>query len=262
MMNRRQILKFAGGIAGTVILEGCAPRNLVERVGYLESQLRLAEQREENIDRIYYELPNHVYTLDSLVKIKEGGEEFERYVRGVVIDRKIYTVAHLLRVDFITRVIAQNGAGFKIKGTFMPTILSQEVFLKEKKLEAVVIDFDRDVAVFNLPENLILPDFPAKPNPNLKLGQEVYLIGNPGDIGVNIRHGRISDLDGYKGGRLNRDSIFGLDISIFAGDSGSPIVNSNFELVGLCSYRFSIGKLDYSSQLSYGIKIGEFLKYS
>jgi len=143
---------------------------------------------------------------------------------------------------------------------YFPKVLSQETFLMKEKLERVVVDAKNDVAIFNLPENLVLPGFPAKPISNIIWG-EVFLIGNPGNFGLNIRHGRVSDLDGYND-VLDRNSVFGLDVGVFVGDSGSPIVNSSFELVELCSNGPSFEGKKHSSPLGYGVKISEFLKYS
>ena len=73
-------------------------------------------------------------------------------------------------------------------------------------------------------------------------------------MGCNIRQGKITDLDGLTIEDQTSKSLFGTDINIVPGDSGCPVVNSNFELLGLCSARVF-------GHFSYIVRIGEFLKY-
>ena len=128
--------------------------------------------------------------------------------------------------------------------------LSQNTFLNGKKLEKVVVDDESDVAVFELPNDLKLPNFPAKPSLNINLGDEVFIIGNPGLNGIIIRRGSVSDLDGVN----NENSFFGIDIPVVPGDSGGPVVSMDFELLGLGYGNVSMG-------FGYVKRIGEFLKY-
>jgi len=110
-----------------------------------------------------------------------------------------------------------------------------------------------------LPKELNLPNFPAKPSSRLNLGDKIYIIGNPGLTGINVREDYISDINGTAGENMkelaeNTTDCFGIGKIVISGDSGTPVVNSKFELLGLCKYQFAGG-------LGYVQKIDCYLKH-
>ena len=79
----------------------------------------------------------------------------------------------------------------------------------------------------------------------------------------NTRRGYVSDLDGIKGFSppfKDEKTFFGTDITLYRGDSGCPVVNSNLELLGIGS--FVLADTNNNSGLGYFKRIGEFLKYT
>lgn len=253
-MNRRDVLKGLAGTGGIVFLGSCSPSglSLVRRVENLEYQRQLAEQRVRNIYRIYNELPKHVYVAETITDIRGAKEiNFQKGV-GIVIDGKYLTMTHIINSFYNEEKKRLNESIPPGHQIILPDMLSQEIYLYEKKLEKVVVDDGVDVAIFKLPNDLKLPDFPAKPSLNVNLGDEIFILGNPQLSGMNIRSGYVSDLDGTN--KKNRDSLFGIDIPVVPGDSGCPIVSVDFKLLGL-----GLGTISFG--FGYVKRIGEFLKY-
>jgi len=251
-MNRRDFL-----IAGTAFLGGCGSDGLARRIEALEYQGQLAEQRSRNIRRIYNELPNHVYIVDIVSKLKNDGRSSKDKGAGVVIDGKYLTVSHILIPSWIFK---HRYSSIKIPIEFS----DQKTSLNGKKLEKIVDDSESEVVVFKLPNGLKLPNFPAEPSNEVELGQEVYIIGNPDLRGFNIRRASVSDLDGLdklegeEDSFMNRRSVFGVDTNFIFGDSGCPVVSSDFKLLGLAA--FDISSLGLPG-VGYVQRIGEFLKH-
>jgi len=253
-MHRRNFLKGLAGTVGTVVLESCAPSglSLVKRIGVFEYERKLAKQRAKNIHRIYNELPKHVYPAETETEIR-GVEDIDiQEGAGIVIDGNYLTMAHIINSFY-------DMEGENLNELLPPEMLFQETFLYERKLKKVVVDDKKDVAIFKLPNDLKLPNFPAKPSSNINLGDPVFVIGNPGLRGTNTRRGYVSDLDGLEKLENEKDSteynksVFGIDIYVSPGDSGCPVVSSDFKLLGLVAFDF------YG--LGYVQRIGEFLKY-
>ena len=124
--------------------------------------------------------------------------------------------------------------------------------INDKTLEEIFKDTDRDIAIFKLPKNY------EKQKTKLEIGDsdkldlydEVYLISDPldkifvprkerigsdGDISVKENGSVRWTHDGYMKGRV-------ISSIVIPGESGSPVLNKNGELVGIISPSF----LNYS----------------
>jgi hypothetical protein len=195
-MQRREFLQ----ITGLVLLGGKAVFDICQKeyAKYIEN-------------KIFNELPNYNYLAET---ITNDNENYSNKGYGIVINDKYITMAHIINDDEFDT-------------------LNKETFIRETKLERIVVDWEKDVAVFNVPKSLNLKNFPCKVKTNIKLGEKIYLVGNPFLDGTNVRSGRIIDLD-----ELNKElectkGCFGIDIVTISGDSGTSLVNSDFELLGL-----------------------------
>lgn len=181
--------------------------------------------------KIFNDLPKYNYLATTITNDNENLVE-KGY--GIVINNKYITMAHIINDNKFD--------DFK-----------KETFIRGIKLEKIVVDWEKDVAVFKVPKSLNLKNYPCKTKTNIKLGEKVYLIGNPFLDGTNIRSGRIIDLD-----ELNKElectkGCFGVDIITISGDSAAPLINSDFELLGLV--QSTINGLGYIN------KIEHYLEY-
>lgn len=216
MMNRREFLQTTG----LVLLGGKTLFDICQK------------EYEKHIEyKIFNELPKYSYLAKT---ITNNNKNYVDRGYGIVINNKYITMAHIINTDkFDTS--------------------KKETFIKGQKLEKIIVDWENDVAVFNVPKSLNLKNYPCEIKTNIDLGEKVYLIGNPFLDGINIRNGRIIDLD-----ELNRElectkGCFGVDIVTISGDSGMPLVNSDFKLLGLV--QSTINGLGYIN------KIEHYLKY-
>lgn len=216
MMNRREFLQTTG----LVLLGGKTLFDICQK------------EYEKHIEyKIFNELPKYSYLAKT---ITNNNKNYVDRGYGIVINNKYITMAHIINTDkFDTS--------------------KKETFIRGQKLEKIIVDWENDVAVFNVPKSLNLKNYPCEIKTNIDLGEKVYLIGNPFLDGINIRNGRIIDLD-----ELNRElectkGCFGVDIVTISGDSGMPLVNSDFKLLGLV--QSTINGLGYIN------KIEHYLKY-
>ena len=147
-------------------------RTFLKTIGVI-SLTPLVVKAEDFRKRIYKELSNHVYQAESRSKVIVNGNESSQYSRGcgIVYNNNYLTIAHI--IDFKKNISSYLGPlleSYEIKDT--------EVTLINKKLEKIVCDTDTDVAVYRLPKDYSLPDFPAEPATDIELGDEVYVIGD------------------------------------------------------------------------------------
>lgn len=219
IMTRRSFLGIAKG-AFYLALAGS---------GWLSYAQTAHNYRErKNLESVMFELPKHVYVAETTIKMAE--EDEARVIRGcgIIVGKQYITMAH---ITHNVKRYAQTPFGI-LEGED-GTVESKVVKVNGVSLEELVCDTEEDVAVYDA-RDLGLPDFPALPGPMPKLGTEVYIIGNPRLSGTNIRNGIVSDSDGLEGeGSQHTNGCFGISVSLIGGDSGSPVVTKDCELVGL-----------------------------
>lgn len=209
-----------------------------------------------NLHRIYNELPSCIHLAKTTGEIIVSGKQkkVQRTGYGIVLNNMYLTLAHI-------HDISLYGFGKPFSTFRIPDkVKSKKTELYGKELEELVYDTKNDLAIYRLHPNLQnkvkFLSFPCNPSTKISLGEEIYLIGNPRLTGNNIRKGYISDLNGFNGIKKDFDvgkksTFFGIDTMIMPGDSGTPVINANFELLGLCAISF------YG--LGYVKKIGEYL---
>ena len=125
----------------------------------------------------------------------------------------------------------------------------------ETMIESYIKEDGTDIYI-GKPDKFVV-NFPCKPTREFNYGDKVYLIGNPRLRGTNIRKGYISDLDGYGDVLGKAEYTFGIDFPVQGGDSGCPVVNDKFELLGLVKYHVD-NKFGYISKI--GLYLDEIEK--
>ncbi len=208
-------------------------------------------------NRIYHGLSNYIQDVETSGNLKGIGYK-EMKGKGIVTKDRLITCAHITDIGTI-----KQRTPFGIM-KYEADVQNKEVSINGNALEEVVFDKAGDIAVYTnrsplprrpLPEDRSFfmeeENFPCEPSSKRELGDDIYLIGNPILQGLNIRKGKISDLDGF--GKLEiSQKCFGIDINTIAGDSGSPVVSKDFKLLGIVSLNV-VG-------LGYVLKIEEFFK--
>lgn len=211
-ITRRNALYSASILGASFLLNGCEFHCNHEKL--IKQILKEKDEIKKSlIHKIYYELPKHVYIAETIAE----DEEYVREGCGIILNGRYITMAHIIPEE---------------------DVRCRKTMLYGKELEQIILDREDDVAIFNLPYDLNLPDFPAKPSTEIHLGDEIYIIGNPDLTGPNVRPSHISDLDGLNESALflsqqKTKNCFGISSGVIPGDSGTPVVNSNFELLGL-----------------------------
>ena len=187
-----------------------------------------------------YSLTDYIHLAKYSADTEDGKAEFEGM--GFIMDGKYITCNHI-------------PARMKIKTTTTPfgsvedirKIENEEAYIGNIRLTELVRDEKSDIAIYD--SYGYLPDFPCKPCNDINLGDEVYIIGNPGLKGHNIRKSKISDLDGLDGLDVS-DYCFGIGKALIGGDSGTPIVNSDYELLGMNTLT-AFGQLGYATKIKH-----------
>ena len=164
---------------------------------------------------------------------------------GVVVGgRYILTVDH-----------AASQSGIQIPtpfGIMKPPVikLTENTFLRlggsDHLLKAVYRDQPNDIALFELPEGVRPPSFPYAlgNSDDLRVGNYIYVVGNPMNLGVNVREGIVSALHAPK--EISHvdakgENAFMVSNGLVPGDSGTPVIairDGRYELVGLSQGTF------------------------
>jgi len=195
----------------------------------------------ENNDRIY-KLPNYIH-MANYSGDTENGKKITRGM-GFILDGKYITCDHI--PSSLKESVSRTPFGLM---RTIHDIENEEAYLGDIRLTELFRDSDLDLAIYD--SYGYLPDFPCEPNTNINLGDKVYIIGNPGLRGYNIRQAKISDLDGVDNLPMS-DYCFGIDKPLIPGDSGTPTINENYQLIG-------INTLTAFNQLGYITKIEHVL---
>ncbi len=176
---------------------------------------------------------------------------------GVILDgRYILTVEH---------VVVQNEYSVSTPfGTIrvLAEKISEETYFqwKNKKylLRMIYKNKDEDIAILEIPPEVSPPSFPYQigNSDDLRVGNFVYVVGNPLSIGINVREGIVSATKappGLAAAGVKPRHMFMVSNGLMPGDSGSPIIairDGRFELVGI-----SQGTIEQNTRLSWGIRI-------
>jgi S1-C subfamily serine protease len=150
--------------------------------------------------------------------------------QGTIIDDYVITVAHIIDTS-IQREVTPSGHIY-----YNVDVEGEETKIGDSKLERILVDSERDIAVLKLPRDY------QKPNSKVMLGDSsqlkpfdrVYLLGDTLDLIHVAREGIVGN---YEEKIDMNYTIMGMPISVNAnlGDSGSLVINEGGEGVGLLS---------------------------
>ncbi len=117
--------------------------------------------------------------------------------------------------------------------------IEEKTYIDDIELISIIESQETDIAVFQLPEELCKKycNEGVPISSQVYVGLEVFWIGNPGNSGKVLRHGKIgrtdlpvdTPLEGVEG-------AIGLSTYVIPGDSGSPIFNAKGELLGVVQF--------------------------
>lgn len=98
-----------------------------------------------------------------------------------------------------------------------------------------LIDFNIDLGIIILEENLNLPTIPFGNYGNLKVGDTVYCIGYPFRTQTDIvTKGIVSNTSIWIDGYFGDIYMLLVDAAAYPGNSGGAVINNNGELIGIC----------------------------
>ena len=114
------------------------------------------------------------------------------------------------------------------------------VLQRGQELHAELIGFDKltDLAVLKVQANN-LPVIPQKPSLTSQVGDVVLAIGNPLNLGQTVTQGIISATGQSGLSTTSYLEFLQMDAAINQGNSGGALINSNGELVGINSRKFT-----------------------
>jgi len=205
-------LAFAGALA----LSSCS----------VNSDLKL-----ENLRNKIYDIKKNKISLDTITfyKTEPDGLILENNLLGDGVKVKHDGLCYILTADHVVSFHKQ-AIDTPLGVEYYPVIrVSEETYLNGKKLDEIVNDPEKGIAIFkgnDCDDSVQLGD-----SSQLKLLDDVYLIGNPRNGGV--RPGIV----GNERKKAMFMEIYGYSISAnpHFGDSGNPVINHNGEIVGFLS---------------------------
>lgn len=129
---------------------------------------------------------------------------------------------------------------------------------KEYKIKVTGADPDKDIAVIKInvqdSDNLELIPIKLGSNKDIKIGQNVFAIGNPFGQDFSFSMGIISGLHRKTTAPSGRKipEMIQTDTSINPGNSGGPLIDTDGKLVGMCTSTMGIG---VSSGVNFAVSI-------
>jgi S1-C subfamily serine protease len=220
---------------------------------------------------------NHTYLVDpSRMDLKQVMDSFV----------SLYNVTEFKTEDGAIVQKQKSGSGVILDGRFVLTVehvvvqdkytvdsplgeiqvpaekVSEETYFEWKGekvlLRPVYKNPDEDVALLEIVSDVRPPSFPYQigNSDELKVGNFVYVVGNPLSTGMNVREGIVSATKSPSGLTVvgvNPSHTFMVSNGLMPGDSGSPIIavrDGRYELVGI-----SQGTITGNTRLSWGIRV-------
>ncbi|QQG44986.1 MAG: serine protease [Candidatus Sungiibacteriota bacterium] len=244
------------------MLSGCATISLPrdnEPMGYDYTNV-LINRSNFSLER----MADSIISLRTVAEFKKGNGEIvkrESFGSGIaVLDKYIITLHH---VAFIKALEYNTPFGVL---TEPAEKVSENLVLiingKEWPLQRAIISEKEDVAIFLLPHGVSVPQFPQRigNSDDLRMGNFIYLIGNPMNGGINVREGIVSGLKPPEALKdvAQLENIFMVSNGLNPGDSGTPIIalrDGSPEIVGLAQ-----GTVMNSQRIGWAIKINVIKK--
>lgn len=165
------------------------------------------------------------YDIEQIPNLNRQGPSITRLGSGVIMDSQGYILTnfHVVKDADLIQVLLQNGQQFPA--------------------QLVGYDVPTDLALLRVnAQNL--PVIPQRKDMLSHPGDVVLAIGNPLNLGQTITQGVISGTNRNSGGisgvnGTNYLELLQMDAAINEGNSGGALVNTNGELVGINSRKFT-----------------------
>ena len=194
----------------------------------------ITKSNETDIEQmIYNEYPKYLHMSYSTAKYVDMMRTHEKRGMGIVVDDKYVTCAHI--VDCSRRYMNTPYGTMQV----VEKMKDEKTMLYGMELKILYQDNDDDVAVLQIPKEVEIKhrfniDDICFDEP--KFGEEVYIVGNPALMGVNVRKDYVSDTDGLTVKNIpSNPNRFGFGKALLGGDSGTFTVNKQGKVIGINS---------------------------
>ena len=258
------VCALLGGIGGAAIMRGSVTGDinaLTERVGKLEDEENVLTTANDSAS-------GTTGTVTSVLSGLAASEVYELACQQVVGISSEITYTNFFGMSSAAAV---SGSGFILTsdGYVLTNYHVIESAYQNKaditvmthdgtKYTASVVGFEQenDVAVLKIDgENL--PHVTIGDSDNMKVGDEVYAVGNPlGELDFSMTTGHVSALDRLIATDNSSESInmFQFDAAVNSGNSGGPVYNTTGEVVGVVTAKYSDSGVE---GLSFAIPIND-----
>lgn len=243
-------IRFGAALLGFFLLAGCASNlnqqstGIIRPDGRYDNHSYLVDSSEMELSRIASSIVKLV--TRTTFKTADGTQmQHELEGSGVVVGgRFILTVEHVVTMH---KLKIQTPVG-----VLEPPVkkVKEETYLQwdgeDHLLKVMYRNKDDDIALFGLPSGVSPPSYPydVGDSDDLKVGNYVYVVGNPMNLGVNVREGIVSALQAPEqvaNIEAKGENAFMVSNGLVPGDSGTPVIairDGKFELVGLSQGTF------------------------
>ena len=190
-------------------------------------------------------------TSYSIIEISiTNNDEIESVGTGFFIKDKIISCLHVVSFETIDELVFFENINYRYYND--ETIYKATVDKYDKVLDICILNPDANDNYKNL-------NYSTSDN---QYGEDIYAIGNLNGHGLSIEKGIISipklNVETPSGTR----EVMQLDINIAHGNSGSPVINTDLEVIGMISFRMkdTNGNIIYGTAFAITItKILEFI---
>lgn len=257
------------GLSGCMATQQAALRSKAEQLGLLRETLRDGAYDNNSflVDPTSMRLEDvaaSVYSLKTVTTFRIAEGELQtstQYGVGISLDG-----GYLLTVE---HVVSQSAISIRTPfGTVVIPAekLSEQTYViyegKEYLLQRLYAEEREDIALFAAPASLRLRTFPYPigNSDELRVGNYVYLVGNPLNVGINVREGIVSSLkvpEVVSAADVVTANAFMVSNGLNPGDSGAPVLGIRdgvYELVGLSQGTFVV-----SQRMGWVIRINTFV---
>jgi len=210
----KRVTAIAASIAGittitiSALVWAFTPRTPTSDIQQLKGQLNVIENRTKLNDQEIKDVKNKINDRNPIVYTSGG--------TGFIIDAKGYLVTNAHVVEGARHIAVQNK-----KGDFFARVV-----YSDPKLDIAILKIEDDsFKVFSS-----VP-YAISKSPG-QLAESIYTLGYPRND-IVYGQGYLSSKTGFRGDTLS----FQVDIAANRGNSGSPIINKNGEVIGILNGR-------------------------